>query len=701
MRATLMLGLALALSATLPAGAAAQKHYKDLVYPPLRELVVPPVERVDLPNGLALYLLEDRSLPKIEGLMLVRTGSRFEPKEKVGLTSILGQVLRTGGSTNRSGEEVDRLLENAGASVETQIGVSAGSASVFALKEDLPLVLEILADLVRNPALPEDKIELAKVQERTGIARRNDDVGEIAGREFAKLLYGADSPYARVAEYATIEAITREDLAAFHRDYFQPNRISLGLWGDFDSAEVRSLVERHFGSWTKGAKGTVRPDPIPPVASNKGRTIAFVEKDDVNQTQIRIGHLGGRIDDPDYFALSVMTEILGGGFTSRLFQTIRSQRGLAYHASARWAAGYDHPGSFVAVSSTKSESTVETVRGILEEVERISREPVTEEELRLAKDGILNSFVFNFDGKGEIVGRLMTYDYYGYPRDFLQTYQKSVERVTVEDVRRAAVKHVHPEELIVLAVGRDDDFDAPLATLGEMRAIDIKIPPPPGVETPPPGAGDAALGGELLKKFAAASGEAGASMGGFRLEGESELETPQGKLPARFQIDFEAPDRYREATVLPFGEVVTVLAGDAAWATTPRGTADLNSDQKRRAREGLYRHYLGLLWAAANGRVSARSLDGASDVALDVEGVSMRGSFDPATGRLLSLTLAGTSLEGVPVEEKREFSGFENSGYPTEVRIFHDGKPAATTRIAKVTLNPVSAPALFSRPESR
>jgi hypothetical protein len=433
------------------------------------------------------------------------------------------------------------------------------------------------------------------------------------------------------------------------------------------------------------------------VSPKGGRTIAFVEKDDVNQTQIRIGHLGGRIDDPDYFALSVMTEILGGGFSSRLFQTIRTQRGLAYHASARWSAGYDHPGTFAAVSSTKSESTVETIRGILEEIERIAKEPVSEEELRIAKDGILNSFVFNFDRKGEIVSRLMTYDYYGYPRDFLQKYQKSVEKVTVEDVRRAAAKHLHPGELTVLAVGRDDDFDAPLSTLGPVRTIDVTIPPPPGVEAPSPGEGDAALGGEVLEKFVASSGEA---IRGFRLEGESEIETPQGKLAARFQIDFEAPDRYREATVLPFGEIVTVLSGDSAWATTPRGTTDLNADQKRRAREGLYRHYLALVWAAADGRVSARSLDGAKDVALEVEGLSMRGSFDPATGRLLSLTLPGTSLEGAPVQEKREFAGFESGSYPTEIRIFHDGKPAATTRIAKLTVNPETSAELFARPQA-
>ncbi|MGH9337150.1 MAG: M16 family metallopeptidase, partial [Vicinamibacteria bacterium] len=409
----------------------AQTHYKDLVYPPLRELVVPEIQPVELPNGLTLYLLEDHSLPKVEGRMLIRTGSRLEPKERVGLASVLGQVLRTGGSTSRPGEELDRLLENAGASVETGISETAGTASIFSLPEHLPLVLEVLSEIVRAPALPEDKIELAKVQERTSIARRNDDVGAIAGREFQKLVYGDASPYARVPEYATIEAIAREDLVEFHRRYFVPNETLFGLWGDFDASEVRSLVERSFGPWERAE---VQEAPVPGLDRTPEPVIAFVEKDDVNQTQLRIGHPDGRIDDPDYFALSVAAEILGGGFSSRLFQAVRSQRGLAYRAGASWSAAYDHPGTFAVASSTKSESTVETIRVIRGEIERIAKEPVTEEELRQAKDGILNSFVFNFDSKGEIVSRLMTYDYYGYPRDFLQTYQENVERVSVDDV---------------------------------------------------------------------------------------------------------------------------------------------------------------------------------------------------------------------------------------------------------------------------
>jgi zinc protease len=691
----------LALALLVSAPASAQRHYKDLVYPPLGELAVPEVERFELPNGLSLYLLEDHSLPKVEGRALIRTGARLEPAEKIGLASILGQVLRTGGSKSRPGEEIDRLLENAGASLETDIGEGSGTASLFALREHLPLVLEILADLLRDPGLPEDKIDLAKIQERTGIARRNDDVSAIAGREFQKLLYGPASPYARTTEYATIEAITRDDLLSFHRRYFLPNRTLLGLWGDFDSAEVRALVERFFGSWERGPEAA---DAIPQAASSKGG-VSFIEKDDVNQTSLRIGQLGGRIDDPDYFALSVMAEILGGGFSSRLFQTVRSQRGLAYSVGASWNASYDHPGTFLVSSSTKSESTVESIRAIVEEIDRITKEPVEADELGLAKDGILNSFVFHFDRKGEIVSRLMLYDYYGYPADFLKRYQESVSRVTAEDVLEVARKHLRPGDLVVLAVGREDDFDAPLTTLGNVETLDIGIPPPPAPAAPEASADSLAKGSEVLRRFVASTGAG--SIDRFFLEGESKVQTPQGSLPARVQIHFVAPDRYRESAVLPFGEIVTVLDGEAGWVSTPRGVSDLDSDRKRRTRDGIFRLYLGLLWAASEGRIQAQWLGtsaGSSEVLLRIEERSMRGLFDEASGRLLELSLSGTSFEGAPVEETRKFSEFESAGgltFPRQVLILQGGSPAAETRFETQAVDRAPGPELFARPQGK
>jgi zinc protease len=698
--------VALSLAAALVSGTApawSQKHYGDLVFPPLRDLRIPEVQRFELPNGLTLYLLEDHSLPKVEGVALVRAGSELEPPDKVGLASILGQVLRTGGSTSRPGEQIDRELEDAGAEVETDIGVSSGRATLFALREHVPLALGVLAEILTNPALPEDKIELAKVQERTGVARRNDDVTGIAAREFQKLLYGAASPYARTTEYATLAAVTREDLVEFHRRYFLPNRTFLGLWGDFDAMEVKALVEKLFGAWPRGA-APAGPSPSGEVGLPGTGSVNLISKEDVNQTQIRIGQRGGRIDDPDYYALSVMGEILGGGFSSRLFQTVRSQRGLAYRVSASWNAAYDHPGSFVSTCATKSESTVEALRVILDEIDRMTKEPVTEDELALAKDAILNSFVFNFDSKGEIVSRMMIYDYYGYPRDFLATYQTRIGKVTAEDVLRAARAHLHRDALTILAVGNEGAFDAPLDSLGPVHRIDITIPPPAiaGSETPATDAESTARARETLNRFVASAGEA-ARMKRFRIEGESSVITPQGPMTARLEVTFVAPDRYRERTTLPFGEIVTVVNGDDAWASTPRGVQGLDGDQKRRARQGLYRHYVGLLWAAANGRIEPQwlgSTGGTSRLLLKLDGLSMRGSFDVATGRLIELSLAGTSLQGAPVEEKRTFSEFDLAppGFPKRVQILHDGAPAAETRVSTIVLDPTVEDGIFVRP---
>lgn len=684
----------------IAASADAQKHYTDLVYPPLRDLVVPEVERVELSNGLTLYLLEDHALPKVEGAAIIRTGDRLEPPELTGVASLVGQVMRTGGSESRSGEEVDRLLENVGAAVETGIGTTSGNASIYALEEHLPLVLEVLAEILRSPAFPEDKIELAKVQERTSIARRNDDVSGIAGREFRKLLYGAESPYARTTEYATIEAITRDDLVRFHETYFVPNRVRLGLWGDFDAAEVKAMVERFFGSWERGPEADDQLPAVPDPATAPG-SVSFIPKDDVNQTNIRIGHLGGRIDDPDYFALTVMSEILGGGFSSRLFQVVRSQRGLAYGVSASWNASFDYPGVFAVVTSTKSETTVLTIRAVLEEIERIAAEPVSDDELTLAKESLLNSFVFNFVSKGAIVRRLMTYDYYGYPEDFLERYQKSIEAVTVVDVHRVAREHLRPDAVRILAVGRREDFDAPLSSLGrgDVTTIDITIPDPPAPAVPEASPESLERGAALVSKFLASAPSA-ARASGFRLEGESILETPQGKLPAQFQILFEAPDHYRETTVLPFGEIVTVISGEAGWAATPRGIQDLGDDQVRRTREGIYRHYAGVLWASAQDGAEAQWLEG-TEIQLRLTGVALRATFDEASGRLSSLVTAGTNLQGAPVEERREFDGFDERGLPTQVRIYHDGALAAETRIESTTLDPTLPAGLFDRPEGQ
>lgn len=451
------------------------RHYKELEYSKLGDIRIPEVQRVTLANGMQLFLLEDHELPLIRASARIRVGSIYEPADKIGLAAITGTVMRTGGTTSKTGDEIDEELEAIAASVETGIGLNSGSASMSVLKEDVDTGLSILADVLMNPAFREDKIQLAKILHRSSIARRNDNVGSIAYREYQKLIYGPESVYARHTEYATIGNISRDDLVAFHKKYYHPNNLMLAAWGDFDTGEMIKKIEKAFEEWEKA---DVRLPSVPEVQYKFRSTANVIRKDDVNQSNIYLGHIGGLRNDPDYFALIVMNRVLGSSFTGRLFKNVRSREGLAYSVRGNYSANYDFPGVFYVGCQTKSQSTVYAIRAMTEEVKKMTEAEVTDEELALAKESYLNSFVFNFDTKGEIVGRLMTYEYFGYPADFLQKTKENIEKVTKADVLRVARDHLRPDNIQILAVGRPQDFDEPLSVLGPLREIDITIPVP-------------------------------------------------------------------------------------------------------------------------------------------------------------------------------------------------------------------------------
>ena len=455
--------------------ALAQTPYQDLEHPKLNDIRVPEVEQVTLSNGMKLFVLEDHELPLIRLSARIRVGSINEPPEKVGLASLTGSVMRTGGTTSRTGEEIDEELESIAASVETGIGLNSGSASMSVLTKDLGTGLPILADILMNPAFPEEMIQLGKLRRRSAISRRNDSVSALASREFSKLIYGADSPYARSVEYATIDSITREDLISFHQRFFYPNNMMLAVWGDFQTSDMIQKIEEAFQGWEQREIQASLP---PKVNYEFRKTVNFIQRDDVNQTNIFMGHVGGLRNDPDYFALVLMNRILGSGFTSRLFKEVRSRQGLAYSVFGYYSANFDHEGIFYIGCQTKSETTVQAIRALIAEVEKMAESEVTDEELELARASYLNAFVFNFDSKGEIVNRLMTYAYYGYPLDFLEKAKEKIEKVTKSDILRVVRKHLHPDQMQILAVGRSQDFDEPLSVLGPVNQMDITIPEP-------------------------------------------------------------------------------------------------------------------------------------------------------------------------------------------------------------------------------
>ncbi len=449
----------------------AQKGPKDkFTFPPLHKIEMPDIQKVTLKNGMKLYLVEDHQYPTIDLRAMVGGGSIYEPADKIALAAITGTVLRTGGTETMTGDEIDKLLETLGASVETSIGEGTGYAYVSVLKEDIDKGIGVLADILMHPAFRKEKIDLAKIEQRAWISRRNDNIWQITNREFNSLIYGKDHPYARYPEYANIEAITRDDIVAFYKKYFSPNNIIFAAWGDFKTKELQKNLETAFAKW--------QPTKIefpekPKVDYQYKYTINFVQKSDVNQSHIQMGHIGGLMNDPDYPALVVMNQILS---YERMFKVIRTQEGLTYAPWGYYGAEYDHPGVFNCGTQTKSQSTVYAIRLMLKEVKRMTEEEVTDEELTRAKDSYLNSFVFNFDSKAKIVNRMMTYAYYNYPMDFIDKIKAGVEKVTKADILRVAKKYLHPNEMQILVVGKQEDFDEPLSVLGNVNEIDITIP---------------------------------------------------------------------------------------------------------------------------------------------------------------------------------------------------------------------------------
>ena len=417
--------------ALMGAGAAPFAHaqaadWKQVKIPPLPAFHPQQPKRIVLDNGMVIFLQEDHELPLIDGVARIRGGSRSEPAAKAGMLDLYGEVWRTGGTKTQTGDQLDDYLEIRAAKVETDGNADSTTISLSCLKGDFDDVFKVFANLLKEPEFREDKLDLAKHEANDSISRRNDEVGEIASRESAKLAYGADNPYARQPEYATVAAVTRQDLLDWHRAHVAPNNIILGIVGDFDSAAMEAKLREAFGSWEKGP--AVEEPQIEFTPAKPG--YYFVSKTDVNQSNIRMVELGTRRDNPDYYAIQVFNEALSGGFASRLMVNIRTLKGLAYSVGGGVGTAFDHAGISRLAMGTKSESTVAAIQALYEQIDDLRTKPITEEETKRAKDAVLNSFVFNFDSPDKILRERMAYEFYGYPADFLDRFQAGVEKVT-------------------------------------------------------------------------------------------------------------------------------------------------------------------------------------------------------------------------------------------------------------------------------
>jgi zinc protease len=332
--------------------------------------------------------------------------------------------------------------------------------------------------VIQQPAFTSEKVDLIKSQYRGSIARRNNDPDDVTTREFRKLIYGDESPFARMVEYSDIDNISRDDVVDFYQTAIQPRGTILGISGDFDAAQMKALIEEFFADWSPSVRAKANVEV--PQVKQQTNGLYVVDQPQLTQSYIHIGHLGGRLDSPDHAPMVILNEVLNG-FGGRLFNDIRSRQGLAYVVYAFWSPRYDYPGLFIGGGQTRSDATVPFIKTMYKEIQRVRQEPITAEELQYAKDAVLNSFVFNFATPEQTLSRLIRYEYYGYPSDFVFKFQKAVESATIEQVLDAAQRNLKPSDLVTIVVGNIEAIDPSLGTLAEevkITPIDITIPEP-------------------------------------------------------------------------------------------------------------------------------------------------------------------------------------------------------------------------------
>ncbi|WP_250676604.1 pitrilysin family protein [Geomonas sp. Red32] len=476
---TLILGvaaLAAAGCATTPgASAGTAKAAAELANPrtmafPALKFQLPKSERVVLDNGIVVYLLQDHELPLVQITAYLSGGSIFEPDDKVGLASLAGAAIRDGGTLSTPPGKLDQELEFMASSIESSINADHATVSMSTLTRNLDRTLTLFAEVMTKPAFDAARFEKERNRAIEGIRRQNDDPKGIAGRELTKAIY-AGHPLGRMPTIASVRAITRDDLKAFHQRYFYPGNTMLAVSGDFDRVKILAELNRLFASWPDHRQ-PVRNFPMP--VEDKTPEVLHAQKE-VNQSVIRMGHLGIDKNNPDLYAIKVMDYILGGGFTSRLTQQIRSDRGLAYNVESYFETGRRLPAPFVIETETKTETTAKTIELIRQIVEEMTKNEVTDAELKLAKDHIVNSFIFGFERSDVVVNQQARLEFYGYPPGFLENFRDNVAKVTKEDVLRVARKYLQPEAMKLVVVGDEKKFDRPLSEFGSVREISLTI----------------------------------------------------------------------------------------------------------------------------------------------------------------------------------------------------------------------------------
>jgi zinc protease len=612
-----------ALGLTLPASTYAQQKNWPSERPPRpiasREVKFPPYAFKTLANGLQVIAVSHHEQPAVSLRLIVRAGAAQDPDNRPGVASLAATLLDQG-TTTRSAEQIANAIDSIGGALGTGAGSDLSFIQAIVMKDSLSVGLDLVSDVAQHPAFAQDEIERQRQQSLSGMRVSYDDPEFLANVVFDRLVYGFH-PYGRpqAGTPETLTALTRNDLVAFHKKWFGANNAILAIVGDVTPEEAFAGAERAFGGWVQATVEVVKPiDPPPPT-----RRVVVIDKPGAVQTEIRVGNLAIPRKNDDFMAMDLASKVLGGEGANRLHRVLRSERGLTYGASADFNA-LKQSGDIVAQTNTRSETTGETLRLMIDEVSKLLRERVGDRELQGAQEYLTGSFPLTIETPSQIALQILNAVFFGLNMNDLQTYRERVDAVTVDDVQRVARSYLHPDKLTIVLVGDASAFVKQLPGAGfdkfevipaselDLSSVDLRrkaVPARGGFQPVSYMVPDAA--NTLLTKAIAAKGGLAKLQGIKTIRAEGTITAQSAGQPIAFSIvtSIEYPDRFRVEADMPGGKVTQVYADGRYWIADQDGVKELPSEARGRIESLVKRDIMRVLVKAAAGTLVVREVD--------------------------------------------------------------------------------------------
>ena len=668
--------------AAMQSGASAQVAQWPSERPPRplapRPVKFPPYEVRTLQNGLQVIAVSHHEQPAVSIRLIVRAGSTQDPTDKPGVASLAATLLDQG-TTSMAAEKIANAIDSIGGAMGTGSGSDLTFINAAVMRDSLNVGLDLVSDLARNPAFAQDEIDRQRQQIMSALKVSYEDPEYLAGAVFERLVYGFN-PYGKpdAGTPASITAITRADLVAYHQRWFGANNAILAIVGDVTAEDAFAGAERAFGKWGRVEIGAIKPvDPPPPT-----RRVVVVDRPGSVQTEIRVGNLALPRKHADFLALDLASKILGGEGGNRLHRVLRSERGLTYGAAANVVALKD-AGHLVADTDTRSTSTAEVLRLIVDEIARLQRQRVSLRELEDAQAYLTGSFPLTIETPSAIALQVLNAVFYGLDLDELETYRERVNAITPEDIQRVARQYLHPDRLSIVLVGDASTFASQLADVGfdqveripvgelDLSSVSLRRtagaagrgrPAPAGVR--PVSAAPSQTGADdpavraLVARAVEAKGGAPLLEAIRTIQAVSThtlLDAPGGPVSFEATTSIRYPGAFRVDARMPAGRLVQVFNAGQAWVQDEaRGVRDAPAAFAEELEAGIQRDAILMLLGLSHGKLTARPAPSASNAGIEVGGRGMRPvivEFDPATALVARVTYRASGGQEASMEE--------------------------------------------------